>query len=296
MAQLVAHHTGSVGVRGSNPLSSTEENPLRPLAKAGFFVCGRLSHALSVAVLAAMPTACIRKISVCRSLPPHSGSRRAGHQWLTGLATAPAHHVQRDGDVDAGLGQRRGAAVRRRGPAGAAACCGGCRAVRRRARRCTARRRTPAPCPVIRRLADSKSPSVRLTKSAARSASAVTSATSWMSVNSATRCGECSRAIICWVVIASKWLRRNPSMPSAVDPIATRMSGSPRPMRWSAASVHTVDVPGTHTHRVAVLASTLNGRAPAACPNASAAPSSRARSPAGSSLQMTAAVWAPVSA
>ena len=28
MAQLVAHHTGSVGVRGSNPLSSTVENPL----------------------------------------------------------------------------------------------------------------------------------------------------------------------------------------------------------------------------------------------------------------------------
>ena len=28
MAQLVAHHTGSVGVRGSNPLSSTEKNPL----------------------------------------------------------------------------------------------------------------------------------------------------------------------------------------------------------------------------------------------------------------------------
>jgi hypothetical protein len=25
MAQLVAHHTGSVGVRGSNPLSSTKE-------------------------------------------------------------------------------------------------------------------------------------------------------------------------------------------------------------------------------------------------------------------------------
>ena len=27
MAQLVAHHTGSVGVRGSNPLSSTRKNP-----------------------------------------------------------------------------------------------------------------------------------------------------------------------------------------------------------------------------------------------------------------------------
>ena len=26
MAQLVAHHTGSVGVRGSNPLSSTRKN------------------------------------------------------------------------------------------------------------------------------------------------------------------------------------------------------------------------------------------------------------------------------
>lgn len=35
MAQLVAHHTGSVGVRGSNPLSSTEKNP-RPHG-LGFF-------------------------------------------------------------------------------------------------------------------------------------------------------------------------------------------------------------------------------------------------------------------
>ena len=35
MAQLVAHHTGSVGVRGSNPLSSTAKNP-RPHG-LGFF-------------------------------------------------------------------------------------------------------------------------------------------------------------------------------------------------------------------------------------------------------------------
>ena len=56
-------------------------------------------------------------------------------------------------------------------------------------------------------------------------------------------------------------------------------------------------VPGTQTHRVAVLASTISGRAPpAACPKASAAPSSRARSPFGSSLQITAAVWSPVNA
>lgn len=31
MAQLVAHHTGSVGVRGSSPLSSTKEAMFEPL-------------------------------------------------------------------------------------------------------------------------------------------------------------------------------------------------------------------------------------------------------------------------
>ena len=38
MAQLVAHHTGSVGVRGSSPLSSTKENP-RP-NRLGFLLGG----------------------------------------------------------------------------------------------------------------------------------------------------------------------------------------------------------------------------------------------------------------
>ena len=36
MAQLVAHHTGSVGVRGSSPLSSTKKPQVR--AFRGFLV------------------------------------------------------------------------------------------------------------------------------------------------------------------------------------------------------------------------------------------------------------------
>ena len=104
-----------------------------------------------------------------------------------------------------------------------------------------------------------------VTNSAARSVSAVISATSWTSVNSAICCGEPSRAISCWVVIASKWLRRNPSTPLAVGPIAMRTSGISLTDR-SNASVSTATVPGTQTHRVAVLASTLSGLAPpAAC-------------------------------
>ena len=35
MAQLVAHHTGSVGVRGSNPLSSTRKSQLKA-ARQGY--------------------------------------------------------------------------------------------------------------------------------------------------------------------------------------------------------------------------------------------------------------------
>ncbi len=38
MAQLVAHHTGSVGVRGSSPLSSTPMNPQVDFDDLGFFV------------------------------------------------------------------------------------------------------------------------------------------------------------------------------------------------------------------------------------------------------------------
>ena len=55
-------------------------------------------------------------------------------------------------------------------------------------------------------------------------------------------------------------------MPSAVDPIATRMSGMSATASCSAAvSIRSpVAEPGTQTHRVAALASTLNGRAPAA--------------------------------
>jgi hypothetical protein len=41
MAQLVAHHTGSVGVRGSNPLSSTNRKPALASVRVGFRICGR---------------------------------------------------------------------------------------------------------------------------------------------------------------------------------------------------------------------------------------------------------------
>ncbi|MDZ7882832.1 MAG: hypothetical protein U5N53_07890, partial [Mycobacterium sp.] len=46
---------------------------------------------------------------------------------------------------------------------------------------------------------------------------------------------------------------------------------------------------------MALLAGTLSGRPPPAPPMASAARSSRARSPSWVSVQMTAAVWRPVS-
>src|SRR5690349_21733831 len=41
MAQLVAHHTGSVGVRGSSPLSSTKRKPAFTSGRAGFLFAGR---------------------------------------------------------------------------------------------------------------------------------------------------------------------------------------------------------------------------------------------------------------
>lgn len=42
MAQLVAHHTGSVGVRGSSPLSSTEiTGRIAPIDVADLAECGR---------------------------------------------------------------------------------------------------------------------------------------------------------------------------------------------------------------------------------------------------------------
>ena len=101
-----------------------------------------------------------------------------------------------------------------------------------------------------------KSPRARSTKLVARSVSAVTSATSSMSAKNASCCGERNRAIICWVVNASKWLRRKPSGPAAVEPTAIRIpSGGRTASRTAAPS--TGMTPGTHSQRVAVLASTL---------------------------------------
>ena len=42
MAQLVAHHTGSVGVRGSNPLSSTRKAQLKGLNRQDLGATSRL--------------------------------------------------------------------------------------------------------------------------------------------------------------------------------------------------------------------------------------------------------------
>ncbi len=158
---------------------------------------------------------------------------------------------------------RRAAAagVRRRGPGGAAAYCGAGTAVPRRARRCTARRRMPAPSPVIRCRQTSKAPSVWADEFGGAIGSEVISATSSTSPNRAICCVECSRAIICWVVIASKWLRRKPSRPSATGPTAIRTSGADPVARIRPPSPRsTSGVPAAHTHLVAVLASTLNGR------------------------------------
>ena len=91
------------------------------------------------------------------------------------------------------------------------------------------------------------------------------------------------------VVIASRWLLRNPSMPRAVDPTAIRTPGiwsvtSSRRRRSGAA------LPGIHTQRVAALAITLSG----CCASAVRTNASVARSnwlDSASSLQTTAAVW-----
>ncbi|CLV62289.1 PE-PGRS family protein [Mycobacterium tuberculosis] len=63
----------------------------------------------------------------------------------------------------------------------------------------------------------------------APSAFSVSNATISTSVKKATRCGDSSRIIIRAVVSASRWLRRNPSIPGAVAPMAIRASG----MSWS---------------------------------------------------------------
>lgn len=78
-------------------------------------------------------------------------------------------------------------------------------------------------------LADSRFPRVRWMKSSAPSAFSVSNATISTSVKKATRCGDSSRIIIRAVVSASRWLRRNPSIPGAVAPMAIRASG----MSWS---------------------------------------------------------------
>jgi hypothetical protein len=49
MAQLVAHHTGSVGVRGSNPLSSTQKPQVRAFSQV------YRSYASSVAAVVISP-------------------------------------------------------------------------------------------------------------------------------------------------------------------------------------------------------------------------------------------------
>ena len=56
MAQLVAHHTGSVGVTGSNPVSSTKTQTARLFGRAvfrfggGAALLGGLAHAFEVCV------------------------------------------------------------------------------------------------------------------------------------------------------------------------------------------------------------------------------------------------------
>ena len=85
--------------------------------------------------------------------------------------------------------------------------------------------------------------------------------TSWTSANLATRRSG-RRDISRWVATASKWLRRNPSIPAAAGPTATRTAGwaavaaarAPAPLSAAAASqAHTdeelaitvSDLPGT---------------------------------------------------
>ncbi|COX32850.1 Uncharacterised protein [Mycobacterium tuberculosis] len=94
-----------------------------------------------------------------------------------------------------------------------------------------------------------------------------------------------------WVARASRWLRRNPSIPRAVVPTAMRACGA-WSSTWWIRSVSRVAASLTHTQRVAALATAIRGCGhPSARPNARAVWSRWFWLSSGSSYQMMAAVW-----
>lgn len=84
MAQLVAHHTGSVGVRGSSPLSSTKGFLIEPLAwrEPMSMISADPSGSAELFSVAVMiwrqaSRACeivVRSVSVCSTLSGPSGT------------------------------------------------------------------------------------------------------------------------------------------------------------------------------------------------------------------------------
>lgn len=87
MAQLVAHHTGSVGVRGSSPLSSTKEAIFEPLTVEyvvkgwSGFACAIISGFRSAVAISSMISVCSADLTI--GSPSVLSSRmRSKHAWF----------------------------------------------------------------------------------------------------------------------------------------------------------------------------------------------------------------------
>lgn len=81
MAQLVAHHTGSVGVTGSNPVSSTTKNPCTAPTGQGFCRSGSRCNGRGLVAYSWLSVCGFRRR--CRS-PQTSwvGDRRRAGLWM----------------------------------------------------------------------------------------------------------------------------------------------------------------------------------------------------------------------
>ena len=80
MAQLVAHHTGSVGVTGSNPVSSTFSPQVRRLDLGVFIVLPGFTRSLNVKDLACLVGEYFKgyvfALKLIQSLGKHSSTTR----------------------------------------------------------------------------------------------------------------------------------------------------------------------------------------------------------------------------
>ena len=105
VAQLVAHHTGSVGVRGSSPLSSTYRRPriYLPMASSGFQqfkINRRLVRKKSARATRSLPTL---------TNPPAPRPTRVSPLGWTRGRPAPRGQVTKGGPAGSSLGDPPGA-------------------------------------------------------------------------------------------------------------------------------------------------------------------------------------------